>query len=63
MPQLKLSLKQPEYSALLTIAIEELRNPSDQLRHILRQELGRRGLWPPPGDERRQAERKARADG
>lgn len=31
-----LALDQHEYSALLKIAIEELRNPSDQAHHILR---------------------------
>jgi hypothetical protein len=40
-------LEQQEYSALLDIAIEELRNPPDQLRHILRLELERRGLLSP----------------
>ena len=42
--RLKLVLEQAEYSALLKVALEELRNPSDQARYILRQELGRRGL-------------------
>lgn len=41
------TLEQPEYSGLLQIAVAELRNPPDQLRHILRQELERQGLWPP----------------
>jgi hypothetical protein len=32
---------------LLETAMTELRTPPDQLRHILRLELERRGLWPP----------------
>jgi hypothetical protein len=38
------TLEQPEYSGLLEVAIQELRDPRDQLRHILRLELERRGL-------------------
>lgn len=40
------ALPQPEYSALLQVARDELRNPSDQLRVILRKELERHGLLP-----------------
>jgi hypothetical protein len=39
-----LTLEQPEYNALLQAALKELRNPSDQARFILRQDLQRRGL-------------------
>ena len=42
--RLKLALEQYEYSALLQIARTELRNPVDQVHHILRQELIRRGV-------------------
>jgi hypothetical protein len=42
--RLKLPLEQAEYTALLKIAGDELRNPIDQARFILRQELERRGL-------------------
>ena len=42
--RLKLPLEQAEYTALLKIAGDELRNPIDQARFILRQELARRGL-------------------
>jgi hypothetical protein len=42
--RIKLVLDQDEYSALLKVAISELRNPADQARHILRQDLLRRGL-------------------
>lgn len=44
--RLTLTLEQPEYAGLLKIAIRELRNPSDQLRHILRQELKQQNLLP-----------------
>jgi hypothetical protein len=44
--RVKLVLDQDEYSALLKVAISELRNPADQVRHILRQDLMRRGLLP-----------------
>jgi hypothetical protein len=42
--RLKLTLEQDEYSALLESALADLRNPSDQARFILRQELEKRGL-------------------
>jgi hypothetical protein len=42
--RLKLPLEQAEYTALLKMAGDELRNPIDQARFILRQELERRGL-------------------
>ena len=45
--RLTVTLEQPEYSALLKVAVAELRDPPDQLRQILRAELERRGLWPP----------------
>ncbi len=38
-----LTLEQPEYSALLDIAIAELRTPADQARWMVRQELKRTG--------------------
>ena len=47
MNRLTVILEQPEYVALLETAMTELRTPPDQLRHILRLELERRGLWPP----------------
>jgi hypothetical protein len=42
--RLKLPLEEAEYTALLRAAGKELRNPVDQVRFILRQELERRGL-------------------
>ena len=42
--RLKITLEQNEYSALLRIARLELRNPSDQARHIIRLDLDSRGL-------------------
>jgi hypothetical protein len=42
--RLKIPLEQAEYSALLKVALSEMRNPSDQARFILHQELERRGL-------------------
>jgi hypothetical protein len=44
--RVKLDIPQTEYDALLKLAIVELRSPQDQLRHILRRELERRGLLP-----------------
>ncbi len=38
-----LTLEQPEYSALLDIAIAQLRTPADQVRWMVRQELERTG--------------------
>ena len=42
--RVRIPLEQPEYSGLLGMSRAELRSPDDQLRHILRQELRRRGL-------------------
>jgi hypothetical protein len=42
--RITVGLEQKEYSALLKAAVAELRNPNDQVRHIVRQELERRGL-------------------
>lgn len=42
--RIKLTLEQPEYSALLELATRELRGPDEQAHHIVRQELERRGL-------------------
>jgi len=44
--RIAVTLEQPEYGGLLEIASKQLRNPQDQLRHMLRQELGRSGLLP-----------------
>ena len=44
--RLKIVLEQPEYSGLLEMSVSELRQPPDQVRFILRQELQRRGLLP-----------------
>ncbi|MEL7658399.1 MAG: hypothetical protein AAGU75_21110 [Bacillota bacterium] len=40
--RIEVTFEQYEYSALLKMADEELRNPSDQLRHIFRLEMDRR---------------------
>ena len=56
-------LEQQEYSALLEMAVEELRNPRDQLRHILRQELERRGLWSLTADRHSQANQEVGNEG
>jgi hypothetical protein len=42
--RLKIPLEDAEYTALLCVADNDLRNPVDQVRFILRQELQRRGL-------------------
>ena len=47
--RIKLAFDQEEYSALLKLALSELRNPEGQLRFILRQELIRLGLFPKQG--------------
>jgi hypothetical protein len=44
--RLKLVLEQAEYSALLKMAAEELRDPADQVRQVLREKLMQRGLLP-----------------
>jgi hypothetical protein len=42
--RIKVALPQREYRALLNLCQIDLRNPPDELRWILRQELFRRGL-------------------
>jgi hypothetical protein len=42
----QITLKLEEADALCRLAASELRNPRDQIRHILRCELQRRGLLP-----------------
>lgn len=44
--RLKILLDQPEYTALLKLSEQELRNPADQARLLVRQELIRQGLIP-----------------
>jgi hypothetical protein len=44
MPIVKVRLDEYEYSGLVRICESELRIPSNQLRYILRRELGHRGL-------------------
>ena len=44
MNRIKVDLPQTEYSALLTLAINDLRPIDRQVRFIIRQELERRGL-------------------
>ncbi|MEE9610770.1 MAG: hypothetical protein V3W19_05930 [Desulfatiglandales bacterium] len=46
--RIKIALPQEEYSALLDMAVfEDLRKPEEELRWLLRQELIKRGKWPP----------------
>ena len=45
--RLRLALEQDEYTALLQLAADELRNPTEQLRKILRDELKAHKLLPP----------------
>jgi len=42
--RLRIVLGQSEYSALLKIAVEELRNPEDQAHFIIRKQLQSRGV-------------------
>ncbi len=44
--RLKILLEQPEYSALIHLAEQELRTPGDQARLIVRLDLIRRGMLP-----------------
>jgi len=49
-------LERQERAGLMKLADAELRSPSEQLRHILRQELERRGLWPAQADQETQSD-------
>lgn len=44
--RLKITLEQTEYSALMELAVRELRAPEEQARYILRQVLTRQDLLP-----------------
>lgn len=59
--RITVTLEQPEYSALLKVAVEELRSPQDQLRYILRKELDRLGLLSLTGDAPQEHNRKERS--
>ncbi|MBN1889461.1 MAG: hypothetical protein JW850_15815 [Thermoflexales bacterium] len=47
--RITIALEQRERAALMQLARQELRDARDQVRHILRQELERRGLLPTEG--------------
>ena len=42
--RMKLKIEQEEYSGLLKLALSVMRNPEDQLRYMLRQQLIQFGL-------------------
>ena len=42
--RLTVTLEQPEYSALVDLAVNEMRSAPDQLRWVLRQHLAERGM-------------------
>lgn len=44
MIRIKLALDKTEYAALLQISENDLRAPADEIRHVLREELRRRGV-------------------
>lgn len=44
--RINVPLEQDLYSALLEDAVAELRDPTNQMKYILRQDLTRRGLLP-----------------
>ena len=44
--RIRIILEQPEYSALIQLSAQEIRNPADQVVAIVRNELVRRGLLP-----------------
>ncbi len=47
--RLRILLEEPEYAAIEKMAEQDFRNPTEQARFILRQELERRGLLPLAG--------------
>jgi hypothetical protein len=62
--RITVTLEPYEYSALLDVALCELRNPADQIRHMVRRELQQRGLIDAPdlGSDVR-ADSQARVEG
>jgi hypothetical protein len=51
MERVRVTLSGDEYGGLVRLCEAELRNPSDQIRHLLRMELGRRSLLPDASSE------------
>lgn len=47
----KVSLSREEYSAVIKLAVSELRSIDDEIRYLLRCELERRGLIKPQPEE------------
>ena len=43
--RMRIAVEQDEYSALMRLAVEELRNVEEQARFIIRHELIQRGLF------------------
>jgi len=43
-PRTKISLSREEYSAIIKLAVDDLRSLDDEIRYLLRCELERRGL-------------------
>jgi DNA-directed RNA polymerase sigma subunit (sigma70/sigma32) len=48
MERVRVTVSPEEYTALARLCEEDLRSPSDQIHHLLRAELQRRGLLPSP---------------
>lgn len=57
--RIQIALDAAERSGLIRLAEKEMRDPRDQLKLILRQELERRGLWPAGNAHDHQAEEAA----
>lgn len=47
--QITIELAPQERAALLSMAIQDIRPPNEQLRYLVTQEAHRRGLLDPPG--------------
>jgi hypothetical protein len=61
MVRMQVVLNQSEARALTQLADSEIREPRDQIRYILRQELEQRGLLP-PSDTHQQAQAQNRQE-
>ena len=59
MERIRVMLSEEEFAALMRLCDAEVRNPSDQMRHLLREALQRRNALPAISDSGEESKRDA----
>jgi len=59
MERIRVMLSEEEFAALMRLCDAEVRNPSDQMRHLLRETLERRNALPAISDSGEESKRDA----